>query len=290
MLICLYLHPKACAQGTELVKIEYTYLPGGEELTHFNRFKLALNVPIKLSEKGNYFVAGLEYRSIGIGLEDQVPFFKENAERYQMFGANIAYTFKIKNDWRFGIRFGMRAASNFENGGIENDDIRYKGSIVFLKDKKEGETLYPWRIILGIQYSTPGSLNFPLPIINYYQKFHPKWSFSLGTPKTNLKYNINKKNSIQAYALLDRFYANIQDNRVITLNTNEEKIGENISSLTLISGLQYEYSITEHLLLYVNTGYTLTNDLRLRDQERNKVYTINNANSLYARGGIKFKI
>ncbi len=281
MFFCLH------TQAQDLAKIEYTYLPEGGKATHFERLKIAANIPFKLDKKGTYLVIGLEYRNSNIGLKEEVPFAITNLEHYQMYGVNAGYSFKLKNDWRFAIRLGARISSNFETS-IVSDDFRYSGDFVFVKSKKEIDK--PWRIVLGMQYSNPGTLNFPLPIINYYKKFHERWSFNIGTPKTNLKYHFDERNTIQAYALVDRFYANVQKNRNFLGEADGSSQIANISSLRVVGGLGYEYAITEHLLLYLYAGHTLNNDLRLRDENRNDVYTINNSNSFFARGGIKFKI
>ena len=65
---------------------------------------------------------------------------------------------------------------------------------------------------------------------------------------------------------------------------------DNISMTVLLSGLGYEYQFTKHLVFYVYAGYTILNDIRLRDANDDDVFTINDKNSFYARSGIKFKI
>ncbi|MGB0789551.1 MAG: hypothetical protein ACPGQR_08445, partial [Marinirhabdus sp.] len=59
---------------------------------------------------------------------------------------------------------------------------------------------------------------------------------------------------------------------------------------TVLWGAGYEYCFTDHLLLYVYSGHTLLNDIRMRDRGGNDVVTLNDKNTLYARTGLKFKI
>lgn len=275
------------AQTTDLARIEYTYFPQDQSENLFARFRTFVNVPIKLSEDG-YFIPGFEYRNINLKLRDQLP-FPTNNERFQSFTPSIAYTDKMKNDWRYAAKVGVKIASDFE-GDATSDDYIYEGAVYFIKDKKgpdeENPSMKPWRLVLGLSYSTTAGRPFPLPIINYYREFHPDWSFSVGTPKSNIKYRVNDKSAFQAFVTLDGFFANIREN----VNVAPTGVGENISMTTVLSGLGYEYEFVDHLLFYVYFGHTIINDIRLRDGNGDDVYTINDQNNFYGRSGIKVKI
>ena len=71
---------------------------------------------------------------------------------------------------------------------------------------------------------------------------------------------------MQAFATLDGFYANLQEDRTIT-GTND--VAENISMTIVLAGLGYEYNFTEHFVYYLYAGHTLMNDIRLRDEDTN---------------------
>jgi hypothetical protein len=90
---------------------------------------------------------------------------------------------------------------------------------------------------------------------------------------------------------LDGFYANIQRKRQIpienSLNTNT---ASSMSMTVALAGLGYEYFMTKHLVFYTYAGHTFINSIRLRDDNRDDVYKINEKNSFYFRGGIKFNI
>ena len=105
-----------------------------------------------------------------------------------------------------------------------------------------------------------------------------------------MKYYFNDKNILQSFVTLDGFFANIQENKSFVDANNNTQVGENISMTVVLAGLGYEYYLTDHLLLYAYGGYTLLNDIRLRNSDNKDVYTINDTNSIYLRGGIKFKI
>jgi hypothetical protein len=276
------------AQVADLARIEYTHFPQDQSDNSFRRFRTFVHFPIMLGENA-FLVPGLEYRNVFLKLRDPLPFNTNNKERYQSFTATLGFTDKLKNDWRYAFKGGINLASDFEGKPIKDDYI-YEASVFLLKDKtgpdETNPSAKPWRLILGVSYSTTVGRPFPLPIINYYREFQPQWSFTLGIPKTNLKYKFNEKNSLQAFATLDGFFANIQNN----INVPNEGIGENISMTTVLSGLGYEYGLSKYLFLYAYFGHTIINDIRLRDGKGNDIYTINNQNNFYGRTGIKFKI
>ena len=276
------------AQSTDLARIEYTYFPQSESDNSFRRFKTFVNFPIKLGEEA-YLVPGLEYENINFKFLDATPFEKRDVlDRYQSFALNLGYTFKMSESWRFAASGGLLLASNFETGEAMKDDLLYTGAVLFIKDRTgEGEAEKPWRLITGLHYSTTSGFPFPLPILNYYKEFSPNWSYSLGVPKSNLKYSFNTKHHMQAFATLDGFYANIQENRRI--GTSDD-IAESISMTIVLGGLGYEYNFTKHLVYYLYAGHTLMNDIRLRDDNKEDVYVINETNTFYARSGLKFKI
>ena len=292
LMILLGISFEAKSQSTDLARIEYTYFPQTDSDNSFRRFRTFVNFPIKLNDKDAYLVPGIEYRNVNFKYNDIEPFQTQNLDRFQSFSANLGYTFKMSEDWRFGTEFGVRAASNFSSEELINDDLIYTGSVYFIKIKEDERYIEPWRLILGLNYSTTTGFPFPLPIINYYKRFDQNWSYTVGTPKSNLKYYFNDKHSMQAFVTLDGFFANIQENfnpHPMT-RPNSDNLAESISMTILLSGLGYEYRFTDHIAFYSYAGWTILNDIRLRDSNLDDVYTINETNTFYARGGLKFTI
>lgn len=287
----LFFGSSAMAQLTDLARVEYTYFPQSDSDNSFRRFRTFFNFPIKLKKEGSYLVPGIEYRNVHFKFYDDTSFETLHLDRFQSFTATLAYVFHLNNNWRVGLQTGAKAASNFSTNELLSDDIIYEGAVYFIKIKKGEDILKPTRIIFGLHYSTTTGFPFPLPVAHYYKKFHPKWSYMLGVPKTNLKYHTNNRNVLQAFVTLDGFYANVQDNFDVTPTVNDNTALANSMSMTVVlAGIGYEYSITEHLGLYVYAGHTIRNDIRLRDVDRNDVYTINSVNTFYARGGLKFSV
>ena len=93
-------------------------------------------------------------------------------------------------------------------------------------------------------------------------------------------------NAISSSATGFGLKANIQDGIVIEGGNQ----AESISLSVVIAGLGYEYCLTNHLIWYAYTGYTINMNNRLRDENREEVYKLDNVNAFYLRTGIKFKI
>lgn len=292
ILLCAVITGTSQAQSTDLARIEYTYFPQSDSDNSFRRFRSFINFPIKLNENGAYLVPGIEYRNTNLKYNDPAVFDTHELDRFQSFAASLGYTYKMSERWRFGAEAGLMAASNFETRELMSDDLIYTGAVYFIKTTEDERYLEPVRLILGLSYSTTSGIPFPLPVINYYKRFDPNWSYGLGIPKTNLRYIFNEKNSLQAFVTLDGFFANIQNNFYITpaSSSSAMQMAENISMTIVLAGLGYEYNFTDNLSLYLYAGHTLRNDIRLRDNNLDKVYTINETNSFYGRTGLKFSI
>ncbi|MCB7481369.1 DUF6268 family outer membrane beta-barrel protein [Christiangramia sediminis] len=291
LLFFLLFSLSAFCQSTDLARLEYTYFPQKNSDNSFRRMRAQVAFPIALKKEGSYLIPGLEYRNVQFKYEDPEVFDTRDLDRFQSFTASLGYTFKMNDLWRFGAEGGVKLASNFAQSDILQDDLIYTGAVYFIKIKEDERYYEPWRLILGLQYSTTTGFPFPLPIVNYYKRWDEKWSYMLGIPKSNLKYYFNGRQEVQLFLTLDGFFSNIQNNFDTTPGNNtNDPIAESMSMTILLSGLGYEFSFTDHLKFYVYGGHTLINDIRFRDADRNNIYTINETNTFYARSGLKFTI
>ncbi|WP_194851319.1 DUF6268 family outer membrane beta-barrel protein [Nonlabens antarcticus] len=277
------------AQTTDLARVEYLNIPFSKSDNSIQRYRAFIQAPIPLDNDLNkLIVIGLEYRYVDINIKDMVPFDTEIVSSTQNMEVSLGYVFRSSSnpDWRFGIRGLARISSNLQDEPI-SDDFIYGAAGYAIYDKTKDENVdKPYRWILGLEYTTTPGRNYPLPIINYYREFAPNWTYTLGVPKTNVRRYLNDshKDAIQAFVTLDNFYGNIQQNINIDGQT-----AENISMTVVLAGLGYEHYFTDHLLFYGYGAYTISNDFRLRDNDRNDIYTINEDNSFYFRTGLKFK-
>tara|TARA_R110002073_G_scaffold159477_5_gene314807 strand:+ start:7721 stop:8617 length:897 start_codon:yes stop_codon:yes gene_type:complete len=276
------------AQLADLARIEYTIIPATSSDFEFNRTRFAFNYPIKLKEKNqSYLFLGLDYSNINItfGDEDR-PFEKDNLDGFQLLDLNIGYTFKINEKWRFGARFTPGISSNIKANDLMARDVVFSSDIVFIRDRKDDATAKkPNRLILGVSYSQNRGFPFPLPFISYYRKFAAKFSYNIGIPKTNLQYHISEAHRLKLYAQLDGFTSNIQNGDIV----NGQQASRFNMSL-IVSGLQYEFHIKDHIELYTKAAYILDRNVALRDRGNNDIFIVDNSNGFDLQVGIRLKI
>ena len=277
------------SQSTDIARVEYMHIPFSNSQNTVSRFRGLVQVPIPLDkELDKIFVVGFEYQNINIDINDETPptFNTRDVGTLHRIDGFLGYTWKLNENWRLGVKAGARISSNLQDG-LMGDDWIYTGSVYLINDMKEATSVNkPYRWIFGLDYSTTPGRNYPLPLINYYREFHPNWTYTLGVPKTNVRHYLNNshKDALQAFVTLDNFFANIQNNVVVDGNT-----AENISMTIILGGLGYEHFFTKHLLYYAYATHSISNDFRLRNNERDDIYTINSENTFYFRSGVKFK-
>ncbi|MDY7394962.1 DUF6268 family outer membrane beta-barrel protein [Aureibaculum sp. 2210JD6-5] len=286
LLFLLFIGVFAFAQPSDLARIDYTTLPKNDANLNYERTRFVLNYPIKLNENKSYFVVGVDYSKINLDLEDNNPFM-ENTDQYQLLDFTLGYTFKMNNNWRFAMTAVPRLSGESKIKDFSSDNLSIRSEVFFIKDELDNEDLKrPYRLILGLTYSSISSIRFPLPTINYFRKFKPNWSYNLGVPKTNLQYWFSEKNRLKLFAQLDGFNSRVNQSLTSNGTLNSEQINMTLG----LSGLQYEYYITKHLQLYARAAYIFHEKVNVRDNNWDKIYTLKGDNHLYLRTGIRFKI
>ena len=280
---CFFFH-NAKAQLTDLVRLEYSFIPKSKSEDQYTRLRAAFNYPIKTKEDC-YLIIGAEYNNIILNLNDDYPFDNSLLESLNIIDLNLGYTFKTSEDWRIALNFNPRIASTLTSS-ITSDDLFLNGGFFVINDKTKDQDLKrPYRLIFGLTYNATTGVPFPLPFVSYYRRVNEKWSYSAGVPKSNVKYFFNDKHILQTFVTLDGYFANVQNELII-----EGKQVDNISLSVVVGGIGYEYLLTKHLVAYAYTGYTFRLNNVLRDKNRDEVFRLDDLNSFYLRTGLKFKI
>ncbi|PWL38699.1 hypothetical protein DKG77_10650 [Flagellimonas aquimarina] len=282
----LFFATLAFSQISDLIKMEYTYIPKANSNVGYDRIRALFNYPVKLSED-SFCILGLDYSNIDISFDSSIDAFDtEIIEDFQLLDINFGYIFKMNKNWWFGVRITPGFSSNLVKS-MSFDDAVFSGDIIFFKNKKKDpDTAKPYRLIMGISYSENRGIPFPIPFISYYRKFRPNWSFNLGVPKSNLQYHASEKSRFKLFAKLDGFTANIQDG--IVINNNE--IAERINMSIVVGGLSYEYHLGKYWELFCNFANIFFTNAELRDRKNDDILSVNKDNTLYLKTGLRFKI
>jgi hypothetical protein len=275
----------ANAQLGDLARIDYTYIPKTKSDVEYSRFRALFNFPIKLKKEDTYLFLGLDYSNIHLKSEREFPFPTGDLNDFQLLDFSFGYTTPLNDNWRLGVQFRPGFSTNLAANALSLEDVVLSGTVVFIKKGKEyyGK---PQRLILGVSYSGNSGFNFPLPFISFFRKFHPKWSYNLGIPKTNLQHYFSQKHRLKAYAQLDGFTSNLQ--RDVPIINGEAARTINMS--LIFSGLQYEYHFTKQLQFYARAAYIFSIDNELRNKNRDAIFSLDTQAKIYLRTGIKFKI
>ncbi|MEO9511295.1 MAG: DUF6268 family outer membrane beta-barrel protein [Flavobacteriaceae bacterium] len=271
-----------------MAKLDYTRLPKGSSDVGYDRWRGLFNYPIILNkEKENFFLIGLDYSKIDLSFGSQITNFDTEAiEKFHLIDISFGYVTKINENWRFGARFSPGYSSNLVKE-LSFDDAVFAADAVFINDRRKDTTAKkPYQLIVGLSYSQNRGIPFPIPFISYYRKFHPKWSYKVGIPKSNLQYHLSKKSRIKLIAELDGFTANIQDGLLV----NEDEIADKANMSIIIAGLRYEYILIKNLEIYFNLANIISSSAKLKDENNNTVTSVNKNNVYYFRTGMRFKI
>ncbi|MEP5610992.1 MAG: DUF6268 family outer membrane beta-barrel protein [Cyclobacteriaceae bacterium] len=286
-LACLLLiQPFVNGQLVDIVRVEYTTVPGIGSDFDFNRKRIAFNYPVKLKNEA-YLFFGLEYSAIDLNFNDSIPNFDQTkTDEFRLLDVNLTYTYKIDEDWRFAARLVPGFSSNLETNEFLFDDTFISGTMVLIKDKKEAPDVpKPYRIIVGVAYSNTSGVVFPIPFISFYKKFHPKWSYNLGVPTTNLQFHASERFRLKLLGQLDGFTSNLQEELLV----NEERLAERIRMNLLLVGLRYEYKLTDHVEMYLNTTHSIRSRIQLRANRRT-ILSFTKRKVLHFTGGVRLKI
>ncbi|NKI32984.1 hypothetical protein HCU67_13585 [Muricauda sp. DJ-13] len=270
-----------CAQSTDLFRVEYSHLPENSSGITTSKYRVLANYPIKLKQD-NYLFVGGEYNRFQVDFSKPFPFDTSGLEKFYIVDMNVGYLTNWNENWRFISIITPRMASNFTNGA-QSDDFFFNATATLWKEASDADK--PFRIVLGLTFNSTTGLPVPLPLVSYYKQFHPKWSYTLGTSKSNFKFQ-EKRHSIELALFLDGYFINVQDDIVLPDN----QIGSKVSLSALITGLGYQYNITKQLRFYLIGGGTILQWGRLRNDKRQSTFLLNNESNQYFRTGIRFSL
>ncbi|WP_420601653.1 DUF6268 family outer membrane beta-barrel protein [Flagellimonas sp.] len=274
---------KGFSQSSDVFRLEYLNIPENDSGIKTQRYKLLFNLPIKLNEKKDYLIAGLEYNKLDVGYSRNFPFDQSELNRFHIADLNLGFITKWNENWNLVTIVTPRLASNFVNGAMTSDFF-LNATATFWKEKPNADK--PFRIVLGLSYNSTTGLPVPLPLVSYYRRFHPKWSFTLGIPRSTFKHHISKKHTLEMALLLDGYFINVQNDIVLPDN----QLGSKISLSALVGALGYQYNISKRMSLYILAGRSFEQEGKLRNDKRGDVFLLNDEANLYIRTGFKIGI
>jgi len=273
------------AQIRDVARIDYTSLPMSDA-TEMQRFKATLNAPIPMKKEGRYFFIGSDYSNLNLQLRQRTDLDLEKVRELHKLNINLGYTEKWKNDWRFGLSVSPEFSTNESLKQLSTSFMAVTAQLLFVKDNTENNAVEkPYKLLVGLTYSSNSTLPFPLPLVSYYRKFSSNWSYSLGAPKSNLQYFFSQADRLKLFTQLDGFNSMLTN----AADAQGDHEVDRLNVTLILSGLQYEHYFTKHLQAYARAGYIWSERIKFRDG-KNDVLQLTGPNRLYLRTGIRFKI
>ena len=270
------------SQSTDILRVEYTMLPKNDSEIQVSRWRFLVNLPFQV-DADEYLVTGAEYNQIEVENSGTLPFDGGQFKTLHVIDLNLGYIFKWNPNWRFVGILSPRLASNFVNG-IEGNDLKLNMTASFWKEQMDIEK--PFRLVLGLSYNSATGLPFPLPLVNYYRRFHPDWAYVLGIPKSSFRYFFNERHMLETALFLDGYFVNIQNDILL----DDGGIGSSISLSAVVGAFEYQYTVAKKFRFYGVAGYAFFQNGLLRDDKRNNVYVLNKEGNIYFKTGVKVSI
>ncbi len=271
------------SQSTDIFRLEYLNIPENDTGIKTQRYKMLFNLPIRLSDKKNYLITGVEYNRFDVGYSRDLPFDKSELIRFHVVDLNLGYLTKWNENWNLVTIVTPRLASNFTDG-VQTDDFFLNATASFWKESPDAEK--PFRIVLGLSFNSTTGIPIPLPIVSYYKRFHPKWSYTLGIPKTNFKFHMAKRHTLEMALFLDGYFINIQDD----IPLPDGQLASKISLSALLTTIGYQYNISKRMSFFAMAGRSIEQEGILRNDDRGNVFLLNDESNLYIRTGFKIAI
>lgn len=279
-MLCCY---NLSAQSTDIFRLEYLNIPENDAGIKTQRYKGLFNLPIKLNEKKDYLITGIEYNRFDRDYSANLPFDKSELIRFHIIDLNVGYITKWNENWNLVTILTPRMASNFVTGTVTGDFFM-NATVTLWKERPKANK--PYRIVLGLTYNSTTGLPVPLPLVNYYRRFHPNWSFTLGIPKSSFTHHITKKHSLEVALLLDGYFINLQNDILL----EDGQVASKMSLTSLLGTLVYQYNISDRMSAFAMFGQSVYQEGILRNDDQGKVFILNDKPSLYIRTGLKIGI
>ncbi|MBM1106361.1 hypothetical protein JQC67_09455 [Aurantibacter crassamenti] len=268
------------AQTPDVFRAEYMFMPRNDAGAELSRIKLVANVPIKLKDSHNLII-GSEYNRLAYDLQrNDIKLSEEGLNFFHIIDFNLAYVHRYNNEWRLIGVLTPRLASTLTNP-LENGDFSFNATIGGFRDRQNIDK--PTRLVIGISYNSTVTPRIPLPFLYYEKRFHPKWTYVIGAPKTGMKYHINDKQLIQTEFILDGYFVNLQNSTILP----DAGFASSISSSAALATIGYQHNLSKIMSVYSYMGHTLFQAGVLRDKDRNDIFTLNDDPSFYFRAGFR---
>jgi len=266
------------AQINDPPGISYTSVLDNNNVS-FSKIKVKMGFPITLKNENQKIINSFAYENVSIDFNRDYGIDKSEIDQFHSISYGLGYTSPLRNDWSYFTMGSFIINSNF-TGSLMVDDLFY--SVLFAFKKEYGTRESPRNLLLGTFYNQAIGVNFPLPVIRYEHKFHPKFFYSVGIPSCDLFYYPNEKLTLSLNAYLDGFTGNIQNNLAV-----DGEIADKAVSNVITTGITIDYRFIGIVSAYATGGFTPLYNTQLLDGRFNEVLNFDSGLSPFFGFGLR---
>lgn len=264
-------------QNIGSVNVDLNYLP--EELNSVGFYNSSIEIIIPTKFQKGILINSVLYSNYRMDYPSNEILNTSSLETFKSIGYSLKYLNSINDKWSYEIIFSPTVSSNFESN-LTFDDFVLNGGIVLTRKNNEK------KFQIGFLNNSSFGFNTPIPLVTYGSKWGDNIYYTIGFPITKIEYQINSKNKANLYIKPKGFYANLSD--AIILNSSE--VAEKATYKSIISGLNFTHTIDDSWKIALDSGYQLTSDYDLLNNNKNSVYKFNTKSNFYIGLKLKFNL
>ena len=270
------------AQEASTIYFNSEFFPN-TEVTDVSRTTLGIDIPVIKSNDKESFSVGASYQSTNLNYVDiDVPFETYQIEGFHTFALKLEYNRLLANNWGITLMAQSQISSNFDEMDYGENDLFFNGAVIFNKLNEDNMSMWSFGVINDAQYG----FYFPIPTVSYTKRINDSWAYKLGVPDSRVKWTWNQNSNFEAFAALDGFSGNINDE----IDIYKEDYMGTLRQTTVVSGLEYNFNFWRNFQLYAKGGYTLYNNMEVQDYDNEEIYDFNLANGWYFNVGMSYKL
>jgi len=216
--------------------------------------------PIKLNKLALFNTLGLDVHQFNY--DENTTFDNtKNIDRFFNINYSLFASYKISEKWSINALAAPYTTSILVER-LSSNDFSFDGNIYLERTILRKKGGY-FQIALGAGYLTLSGNTQVTPVVHLKSRLNERWSFVLGFPNAYVKYEINKKHSLEALLDLNDFSANHNSTSLLNGSTNSSK-----AVFTAVSfGMEYNYWIKPSLGIMLRVSQSVYDSYELRDSD-----------------------
>ncbi|WP_459212383.1 DUF6268 family outer membrane beta-barrel protein [Aquimarina rhabdastrellae] len=265
----------------DLLHVEHTY-SANEESLDYNATDVKINLPLKLGK--GFLINTIGFNQSILTYNQEHDFNTSEIDRFYQINYSLGYSYPLNKGWGITARLSSGISSNL-GGSLESEDVLITGGVY--ASKRWGTLKSGSNLTFGLAYVTLSGKPGVIPFINFRHIINEQISYGLGFPNTFVKYRLNKKHDFTVGLKTQGFYGNITGNNAPTI---DGIVAEKAQFRNFAANLKYTYGLTDLWKLDFNAGYSIHNEYKLLDIDKNEIYDFDLDSRLFFSVGVSYDI